>query len=329
MTSEPSSFTGPLFVVGMPRSGTKLLRGVLNSHSNIGIPLNETEFLPYLERHWAQFGDLKQRERFWAFYRWTLSTLYMQNRQREYGAQIDHVVWYLACAGDFSLANVFEQLIRHDARVANDGIWGDKSPSYVRHLPVLKRLYPDAKFVHIIRDVRDYVLSMEKAFAKDRRRAAQRWVTSIRQAQKEASGFSDDVLMVRYEELLSSPSEVLKRVCAFLNVAYEEAMLTLQQATENLGDAQGKKYIVSGNQGKYLTKMNEEERAEIEAIAGELLVSLGYPCDYSGSSVRLSNTEMRRLQFKDAVNLIRIDSQRNGWHHTIRSRVGNFIKLRL
>ena len=62
-----SAFHGPLFVVGMPRSGTKLLRGLLNEHSRIGIPLNETEFLPHWLRSWSAFGDLSSRTAFDAF----------------------------------------------------------------------------------------------------------------------------------------------------------------------------------------------------------------------------------------------------------------------
>ena len=57
-TAIPAPFEGPLFLVGMPRSGTKLLRALLNRHPNISIMTNETEFLPYLVSHWESFGDL-------------------------------------------------------------------------------------------------------------------------------------------------------------------------------------------------------------------------------------------------------------------------------
>ena len=50
-------FDGPLFLVGMPRSGTKLLRGLLNEHSQIGIPLNETEFLLFERRCVPERGN--------------------------------------------------------------------------------------------------------------------------------------------------------------------------------------------------------------------------------------------------------------------------------
>jgi len=328
MSSIDDQFSGPIFVVGMPRSGTKLLRGLLNSHSRVGIPLNETEFLPYLERHWPQFGDLSRRDRFEAFYRWITGTFYFQNRLREHGKRIDLAMWYLACQDDFSLPNVFEQLIRHDAAVPSEGIWGDKSPSYLAHIEILKRVYPRAKIIHIVRDVRDYVLSMEKAFGKDRRRAAQRWVNTIRQAQRAAQSFAKDVHELQYEALLDNPREELEEICSFLGVVFEEQMLKLSRAPENLGDTAGETEIVAGNYGKYIEQMSEAERIEIEKIAAAMLQKLNYSCSYQGPVVALSKAELRRLQLRDAYCLIKKDSQRNGWVNTIRSRVGHFIKLR-
>jgi hypothetical protein len=324
-----NQFSGPVFVVGMPRSGTKLLRGLLNAHSKIGIPLNETEFLPYLDRHWPQFGDLSRRDRFESFYKWITATFYFQNRLKEHGEKIELSTWYLMCKDDFSLPNVFEQLIRHDANVDEGGVWGDKSPSYLGYLPVIKRLYPDAKIIHIIRDVRDYVLSMEKAFGKDRKRAAQRWVDTIYKAKNDMDSFQRDVLEVQYEDLLQDPSNVLREVCGFIGLSYEESMIHLEKSTENLGDTVGEIGIIAGNFGKYQHKMTDVERIEIERIAKDLLLELNYTCEYIGQVQRISSSQMFRLQCRDALNLIAKDARRNGWLYTIRSRVGHFVALRM
>ena len=68
-SQNENGFTGPLFIIGMPRSGTKLLRGLLNRHPMIGIPPSETEFFPWLNSHYEQFGDLSVRGRFNRFYK--------------------------------------------------------------------------------------------------------------------------------------------------------------------------------------------------------------------------------------------------------------------
>ena len=59
---DGNNFHGPLFIIGMPRSGTKLLRGLLNQHPQIGIPLSETEFLPWLVKCFPDYGDISGRD---------------------------------------------------------------------------------------------------------------------------------------------------------------------------------------------------------------------------------------------------------------------------
>ena len=70
------TFTGPIFIIGMPRSGTKLLRALLINHPNIGIPSIETEFLPYWVKNWNKFGDLSQWSIFKKFYQTVISFPY-------------------------------------------------------------------------------------------------------------------------------------------------------------------------------------------------------------------------------------------------------------
>lgn len=188
---------GPVFIVGMPRSGTKLLRGMLNGHSKIFIPLNETEFLPAWIRRWASFGDLSNRHTFMEFYQQFVDTFYFQNRMAEHGEQIKPDVWYNRCNGEFSIANVFKQLILHDAAVPDGAIWGDKSPSYLHHIDGIRAIYPQAKFIHLIRDARDYVLSLEKAFGKNKLRAAQRWNDAMILANAEGARLGGAFIEVR------------------------------------------------------------------------------------------------------------------------------------
>mgnify|MGYP000529984615 CR=1 FL=1 len=63
-------FKGPLFIVGMPRSGTKLLRDLLNQHPKIHIAEIETHFLPFWFSQWKEFGDLSEKENFYSLRKW-------------------------------------------------------------------------------------------------------------------------------------------------------------------------------------------------------------------------------------------------------------------
>jgi len=318
---------GPIFIVGMPRSGTKLLRGLLNGHSQIFIPLNETEFLPAWIRRWASFGNLSNRHTFMEFYQQFVDTFYFQNRMAEHGEQIRPDVWYNRCAGDFSIANVFEQLIRHDAEVPVGAIWGDKSPSYLKHMDDIRAIYPQAKFIHLIRDARDYVLSLEKAFGKNKLRAAQRWNDAMLLAKVQGERLGTDFIEVRYEDLVDEPQIQAKRLCEFIGVPFEGSMVRLNRATENLGDTKGSTQIVSGNYGKYQTQMNGAELERVESYCAEGLRLVGYAVEqYKGPNQRLTPLDERRHQAGDVWRLIQMDARNKGWVEAIRSRVGHFIK---
>jgi hypothetical protein len=306
------SWGGPLFIVGMPRSGTKLLRGLLNRHSRIGIPDIETEFLPWLARRFPRFGDLRERLCFDAFYAQMLRQPYFRYR-REQGTPVDAASWHAACR-QFSAAGVFEALIRleTDAPPGSARIWGDKSPSYIDDLPLLKRLYPGAKVVHIVRDVRDYCLSIHKAWGKDMLRAAQRWVDGVETARRDAAVLGADYLELRYEDLLTRTQAELQRVCAFLGVDFEPQMLTLSKPEEHRGDARGATRVVAENRGKFRAAMSARTLSRIEELAGPTLLACGYALTLPlRPPRRLPRWRARVAQLTDALQLVRANE--SGW----------------
>ena len=307
-----TGFDGPLFIVGMPRSGTKLLRALLNRHAGVRIANIETEFLPWLARRFVRFGDLRDPARFAAFHAAMSRHSYFRWRA-EHGRPVDAGRWHAACA-EFSVAGVFEGLIREDvdAPQGSGRIWGDKSPSYIDDLRLIVRLYSAAKVLHIIRDVRDYCLSMHKAWGKDMLRAAQRWADGVRDARADGARLGADYLELRYEDLLADPESELQRVCAFLGVAFDPGMLELERSSENLGDARGASRVLADNRGKFRHVMAPGTLARIEEIAAPVLIQCGYePALPLRAPRRLSGVEMRLAQLRDAWRLVRAD--RNGW----------------
>ena len=227
MTPEltPAPFDGPLFLVGMPRSGTKLLKDLLNNHPAIGIPDAETEFLPDWALRWPEFGDLSDRATFGAFAEGLRGSPYFVYLREERHQEMNVDGWYTRCR-DFSLPGVFEALIRTDAGAERGSgrIWGDKSPGYVQHIGLINRLWPQSKVIHIVRDVRDYALSIEAAWGKDKLRAAQRWVDRITRLELDAGQLGPQrFIELRYEDLVRDPAPALKRLCAFLGLPWVEA----------------------------------------------------------------------------------------------------------
>jgi hypothetical protein len=297
--------SSPFFVVGMPRSGTKLLRSLLKNHPDIFIPSTETGFLPYWVSNWARFSDIGDVEEFREFYRWTLTLPFFIYR-REKGKSLGADEWYSNCSS-YDPAAVFMGLLKSVARQEKPQatVLGDKSPSYINHLDVLKELFPDAVVIHIIRDVRDHVLSFNKAYGKHPLRAAQRWDQGIKAAWAFAARHGHCYCEVLYEDLLENPQANLVRICEFLGVPYHQNMEQLRRPTENEGDAKGYSGIKKDNKGKYVERMPEGLRNKIEMLTVDTLKSLGYPVTYSGKKKRLSAVWMTVLQLTDCFRLFK------------------------
>jgi Sulfotransferase family len=308
-------FEGPLFVVGMPRSGTKLLRTILNHHPQISILGVETEFLPLWLRKWSHFGPLNRWDNFQKFYEWTTSLSYFYLRPREIGPNIEARTWFEALNGAADPGSVFTALARHDADVAGQPgvIWGDKSPSYIRSIPILNGLFPQACFIHIVRDVRDYAMSLRRAFGKDMLRASQRWADDVAGARMAGLAIGDRYTEVRYEDLISNPQAELRKLCAFIGLGYTEDMIILKAPAEKESDQQrgagtGKKVIVSNNSEKWRQGLDADLRRSIESIACATLRSCGYEVPAGTQQTRLSALSMTARQAVDGVNLLRVDT---------------------
>lgn len=214
----------PILVLGCPRSGTTLLRLMLNAHPRIAIP-PETRFaLPtYFER--ARFGDLTQEanRRKLAEFLTGKPALRWADHDTDRDATIRAILDAPPTVGS-ALAAVYAQ---YAARFDKPR-WGDKLPTYIEHVRPLLQMFPDAHLVHVIRDGRDCVGSLKRQEwskrstpdaigvwnrAIDYGKAARKWVP--------ASQWHE----VRYEELVAEPEAKLKELCAFLEEEFDVGML--------------------------------------------------------------------------------------------------------
>jgi len=280
-----NTFLGPLFIVGMPRSGTKLLRMLLNNHSKIAIPSYETEILPYWVSRWEEFGNLSNFNLFKIFYNRTQKEAFFYFLKQNNENVPSATEWYNACGGKWSVSEVFEALVRLVTNSDNGIIWGDKSPSYITHIPLLKKLYPQAKIIHIVRDVRDYCLSINDAWGKNMIRAAQRWADDVHQVRLISYSFPQDIFEVRYEDLLDDPKNILQDICKFCGIEFEEDMLILSSPSENYGAAKGYHKIVANNKEKWRYKLRPTLVKSIEELCRDELMNYGYSFEYKQSQL--------------------------------------------
>lgn len=278
------------FVCGVTRSGTTLLRLMLDSHPDLAIP-GETHWVPKL---------IKSFERS------------KQTADDAADLVIDHKRW-----GDFHLdGEVVRNRIRELHPVtAADAIrafyliyaeregktrYGDKTPGYIQEMRRIQRVLPEARFVHIIRDGRDVSLSHlrmnwgPETYAQ----SAKLWRNRIRKARKMAPSI-DHYTEVRFEDLVADTEGVLRRVCEFIELDFDPVMLTYHEraegrlaekardlprrnrpdqlaATRLESHRLAKEPPRSDRVGMWRERMTPEEVAEYEAVAGDMLVELGY-----------------------------------------------------
>jgi hypothetical protein len=199
--------------------------------------------------------------------------------------------------------------------------YGDKTPDYVLNMPLLARLFPEARFLHIVRDGRDVALSLlDVQFGPDRvDEAAMFW--SLRVARGLEAGLRlgpDRYREVRYEDLIAEPERIVASICTFVGLTFSSAMLDYSsRAGEVMKDfrhpEEQRNLLLPPTKGlrDWRTQMSRDDLARFEAIAGNELAALGY--ERSVHKIPL------RLQVERRRTWARVESKRIG--RALRRRV--------
>src|SRR4051812_15026779 len=146
----------PIFVVGCPRSGTTMLQLMLHAHRRIALPPENRFVLPAYERR-HEFGDLREPQNRRDLARWIAGTPQFADLGLDEQQVVDAVV-----GAPPTLGSAIGTVFRLYAQRFGKPRWGDKRPAYLRHLPELLRLFPDAQIINIMRDGRDCVASLKE-----------------------------------------------------------------------------------------------------------------------------------------------------------------------
>ena len=317
----------PFFLVGNPRSGTKLLRELLNVSPDIWMSDGESHFIPKYTRRVARFGDLQDRDNFRRLTDALRGTRVFWHWKRR-GINLDTAEWYDACPRH-DWPGVIEGLFRciHRYEIPNPRVpfdqivWGDKTPVYMREIPLLAELFPHARFVHILRDPRDCCLSTETAWGNAPVRTAAEWADRTRRCRAAGQALGPGrYLELRYEDLTVDVRKELGRVFDFLGVPTPADAGKLFRVPENLGTAKGQTQVVAGNAAKWKQKMAPDLRRTIEGLTGDLLETYRYEREYPELPVRtLPAAELLAYRLRDAWFQLRFRRKELGsWSAAVR-----------
>ncbi len=250
----------PIFVIGSPRSGTTLLRLILDSHPRISCG-EETHFLRDLEaivgRNWELVATYGLDRAWW----------------------LDHI---RSLYGDFQA----EVLVR-----SGKARWAEKDPTYTLHLPFIDELFPDALYVHLLRDGHDVVASFRDrwGYVSAARAARGEWARYVTTARDLGARLpAGRYLELRYEDLVADPAAQGRRLFEFLGEPWDPAVLELDPAAHRATEryqwftAQRREagdddaLIYRSRVGAGGRSLDPFLRALLRRRNGELLRALGY-----------------------------------------------------
>jgi hypothetical protein len=285
------------FVVGVGRSGTTLLRMMLDAHPELAIP-PETHFL-------NPFIQASGRIRFTP--RTATRTIVHDERRRwnDFGIAEEDLLARFEAIERFNTSDAVRAFYRLYADKHGKPRWGDKTPDYIRKMKKIQKTVPEARFIHVIRDGRDAGLSQNSRILKrgkdpvPPREMARRWRKRIVKSRDDAAEVQH-YIEVRYEDLVADTEAVLRRVCEHVEIPFDPVMLRYhERAEERLQEMAGalpaKKGRPEREAGERIAahalttkppdpgrlqvwkqEMSEAENAEFEQSAGYLLEELGY-----------------------------------------------------
>lgn len=255
----PSSRRAPIFVVGCQRSGTTLLRLILDAHPNISCG-PETRFLADLAhvtggswRRLSQYGFPKQ-------------------------------YWHA------HIAAMFDAIKRDYASRAGKSRWADKTPMYALSLEFIDRLFPTCQVVHVIRDGRDVVASHRDRWGYlAALKAVRKWPRYVHTARAAGAAMTPDRYHeVRYEDLVNEPEKTLRELLAFLDEPWDQAVLSHDRAQHDVPEryrrfassrrrtAAGQGPIYRSRVGAHRRELDPLLRLLLRVVSGPTLRELGY-----------------------------------------------------
>lgn len=275
-----------MFVVGAARSGTTLLQRMLDAHPQLAV-VNETYWLP--RKYRERTGLTRQGMVTEAL----LPLLLASSKFARMGFDEGDLEQLLAEMRPVRYEDFVARVFDLYAERAGKPLAGDKTPGYVRRIERVHELWPEARFVHIVRDPRDVCLSMLDWRSGERTAGqygtwsmdpvvstALYWRYSVAAGREAGAAIGESLYHeVRYEDLVANPTRELQRICGFLALPYNSSMTRFHEGrTRVKAGRSSKAQWLPPTQGlrTWRTQLPQEDVERVEVAIGGLLVEAGY-----------------------------------------------------
>lgn len=280
----------PFFIVGSGRCGTTLLRRILMAGDEVHIP----------PENWHLGSTmLRFRQRRWSL-EWEEIIRLAVVRVAHQGTGADGTVkrWFVDDALDpiikelaalpiseRSLARLFDVLYRRHGQEQDATFtrWADKTPLNVNWMPVTLKVFPKARFIHMLRDGTDVISSWLKMNGFTLKGRALRWKSAVRTARQFSEAHPQRLLEVRYEDLVREPETTVRHICSFLKLDFTPAMmesLAPEEEMDQINDLAHHENVFEPVTSSYIGKghrnLEQEQKEQIADLIGDELQACGY-----------------------------------------------------
>jgi Sulfotransferase family len=267
----------PFFIVGCDRSGTTLLRLILDRSGEVAIPTESMTLVDFARERDAPLDTDAAFDRL-------ARAVWRHPKIREWGLA-GGPPKREGRTGAAAYRAALEAPYLAYARGRGAARWADKTPHYVLHAGLIRRTFPEARIVHIVRDGRDVALSLLRVpfGAANVWAAAHQWRDAVDAGDAAAERDADAVLTVRYEDLVAEPEATVRRVCAFCELTFRSEMLQVERTgADRLIRGQESWFtqlgagITTASAGRWRTQMSPARQAVFTSIAAGALRRHGY-----------------------------------------------------
>jgi hypothetical protein len=318
MGGSGSGSRGPVFIVGLGRSGTSLTRSLINGHPGFAVA-PEIHFLDHWMPRFRRVDPARDFDVFWSSF---VAGKHFPRLQIDAGETRAAIL----AQGAPSWMETYRTLLIRHAGARGRSRWGEKTPVYFRHLSQLLGWFPDACIVFLVRDPRGVAASHQVVDTDwadpDPAHVAKSWVQSVRIMQSWAS--DPRVRLVRYEDIVAAPTDTLRELFHFLGEDFDPDVLERRHqvgALRENGSLTPGAPVSAAHVDKWRERLSSRDVSIVEHIAGGMMECHDYQRVSTGPGMRTLTQVQIMSARRNAVRATRALKEPRKAMHRVSSRV--------
>ncbi len=287
------------FVVGRPRSGTTLLRTLFDAHPNITFP-PECQFIINLYPRYGKINNWSEKEildfyndliKEWLFDTWKIDSRKLKDQLLKFTGS--HSYGTICKVVYLEYNSLFEK--------GNIEFIGDKNPGYAIYTKQLLKIFPEAKFIHIIRDYRDNFVSIKNVDFElpVPSLVVQKWKYFFKKFRKDSHQMPNRYMVINYENIAREPEKSLKELCDFVGINFDKSVFNFHEKKDEILKQYPEGYIKTYHTslmnkvntskiGVWKKKLSDKQVKLMDHTVGKIAEEAGYERKFLKTGILIS-----------------------------------------